>query len=141
MVVQLLDLLLHSGLLGFEPPPDISPPFAFQLKINPRLNEDHAVSRLDHTLLAASHVLPIGATYPPSKEIFKILLVLELFLSPPPSGLWGAGLSLQRASAHGIRLAISIAPARAAPLEAQALVRCNELRFIPCKADFLHFLS
>lgn len=85
MLVQLLDLLLHSGFLGFEPPSDIPPPFAFQLKTNPRLNEDHAVSRLDHTLLAASHVLPIGATYLPSIEIPKILLVPELALWPLPS--------------------------------------------------------
>ena len=133
MVVQLLDLLLHSGLLGFEPPSDIPPPFAFQLKINPRLNEDHAVSRLDHTLLAASHVLPIGATYPPSKEIFKILLALEPLRSPMPSGLPGAGSGPRRGFAHGIRLAIFLAPATATPLEAQALVRYNELRFIPGK--------
>jgi hypothetical protein len=91
MVIQCLDLLLHPGLLGFEPPSDISPPFAFQLKINPCLNEYHTVSRLDHSLPAASLALPIGAAYPPSKEIFKLPLVLELLLSRPPTGLWGAG--------------------------------------------------
>ena len=101
MVVQPLDLLLHSGLLGFEPPPDIPPPFVFQLKINPCLNEGHTVSRLDHTLVAASHVLPIGATYPPSKEILKLFLVLKLALPPLPSGLQGAGSGSQRVPLMG----------------------------------------
>lgn len=85
MAVQPLDLFLHSGLLKFKPPSDLPSSFAFQLKINPRLNENHAISRLNHTLLAALHVLPIGATYPPSKEILKFVLALKLALSPLPS--------------------------------------------------------
>jgi len=96
MVIQALDLLLHPGLLGFQPPSDLPSPFAFQLKINPRLDEYHAVSRLNHTLLAASHVLPIGATYPPSIEILKILVALGLVLLSLSPGSPGAGLGPRR---------------------------------------------
>jgi len=140
MVVQLLDLLLHSGLLGLEPPPDIPPPLVFQLKINPRLNEGHAVPRLDHAFHAASHVLPIGATYPPPKEILRILLVLELALWRLPS--FGPKPDVARNRLRSWNQACDFhCPARAAHLEAHALIWCDELSFIPCKIDFFQFLS
>ena len=69
--VQHFQLLLHPVLLGFQPPSDIPSPLTLQLNIDPCLNEHHAVSRLDHAILATCRVLPISSTYPPSVMILQ----------------------------------------------------------------------
>jgi hypothetical protein len=138
--VQHFDLPFHPSFLGFQPSSDLPPPLAFQLKVNPCLNENHAVSGLDRAILATSHVLPISATYPPFHRDFLNSLILLEARSTFSAGHSGIRCRNATLPPNGRTLSILLIPAKASYLEAQRLMGCNQFRFISSEVDLLQFI-